>query len=52
MALSPCGAVSLPNDLVFQDIPERNVVDDLSGKPLEGVQVTAAKHEDITEMYR
>ena len=52
VALSPCGSVSLPNDLVFQDIPERNVVGDLSGKLLEGVQVTAAKHEEITEIYR
>ena len=43
---------ALPGDLVFQDIPERNTVDDLSGKPLEVIQVTAAKHEEITEMYR
>ena len=56
-AFSPYGSVSgvpcvplsrlslLPGDLVLQDIPERNVVDDLSGKPLGGVRVTAAKHE-------
>ena len=42
----------LPGDLVFRDISERNVVDDLSGKPLEAIQVTAAKHEELTEMYR
>ena len=42
----------LPGDLVLQDIPERNVVDDLRGKPLDGVRVTAAKHEELTEMYR
>ena len=27
-------------------------MDDLSGKPLDGVRVTAAKHEELTEMYR
>ena len=42
----------LPGDLVLQDIPERNISDDLSGKPLDGVRATAAKHEELTEMYR
>ena len=45
--------VSLPpGDLVFQDILERNVVGDLTGKPLDPVRVTSAKHEELAEMYR
>ena len=46
------GASALHGDRVFHDIPGRNVPDDLSGKPLEAVQVTSAKHEELTEMYR
>ena len=46
------GGSALPGDLIFHDIPERNITDDLSGKPLEVVQVTSAKHEELTEMYR
>ena len=42
----------LPGDLVLRDIPEKDIADDLSGKPLDGVRVTAAKHEELTEMYR
>ena len=42
----------LPGDLVLQDIRERNVVDDLTGKPLDAVRVTFAKNEELTEMYR
>ena len=49
-AFSPCGSVTPASDLVLRDIPERNVADDLSGKPLDGVRVTAAKHEELTEM--
>ena len=49
-ALRPVGLVTVPGDLVLRDIPERNLVDDLSGKPLDGVRVTAAKHEELTEM--
>ena len=48
----PMGSVTLPGDLVLRDILEKNIVDDLSGKPLDGVRVTAAKHEELTEMYR
>ena len=39
-------------DLALRDIPEKNVQDDLSGKPLDGLLVTAAKHEELIEMYR
>ena len=46
------GMASIPSDLAFQDIPERNIADDLTGKPLEAVRVTSAKHEELTEMYR
>ena len=46
------GVASIPGDLVFQDIPERNIADDLAGKPLEAVRATSAKHEELTEMYR
>ena len=42
-AISPVGSVRLPGDLVLRDIPEKNIADDLSGKPLDGVRVTAAK---------
>ena len=42
----------LPGDLVLQDILEKNVVDDLTGKSLDVVRVTSAKHEELTEMYR
>lgn len=42
----------LLGDLVLQDILEKNVIDDLTGKHLEAVQVTSAKHEELTELYR
>ena len=42
----------LPGDLVLQDISEKNALDDLTGKPLDTVRVTSAKHEELTEMYR
>ena len=42
----------MPGDLAFQYVPRKNAVDDLSGKPPEVVQVAAAKHEELTEMYR
>ena len=42
----------MPGDLVFRDIPEYSMVDDLIGNPLEATQVTGAKHEEVTEMYR
>lgn len=42
----------MPGDLIFHDIPEKNTLDDLTGKPLEVTQVTAVKHEELTEMYR
>ena len=46
------GGASIPGYLVFQDIPERNITDNLTGKPLEVVRVTSAKHEELTEIYR
>ena len=44
--------VEIPGDLVFQDIPEYSLMDDLTGKALEATQVTGAKHEEVTEIYR
>ena len=37
--------VSLPNGLVFTDLAEYSLVDDLSGEALDGYLVTLAKHE-------
>ena len=42
----------LPGGLVLQDIPERNASDYLTGKPLDTVRVTFAKHVELTGMYR
>ena len=44
--------VNLPNGLVFTDLAEYSLVDDLSGEALDGRLVTLAKHEEITEVYR
>ena len=44
--------VNLPNGLVFTDLAEYSLVDDLSGEALDGHLVTLAKHEEITEIYR
>ena len=43
---------SLPNGLVFNDMAEYSLVDDLSGEVLDGHLVTLAKHEEVTEVYR
>ena len=53
-AISPYVSVSRVSPLpaILQDIRERNITDDLSGKPLDAVRVTSAKHEELTEMYR
>ena len=45
-------ATDPPGKLVFTNIPEYSVVDDLSGDPLPASLVTLAKREEITEMYR
>ena len=45
-------AVDPTGKLQFTDIPEYNVVDDLSGESLPAPLVTLAKREEITEMYR
>ena len=42
----------MPNGLVFQDLYEYSLIDDLTGKPLDPSLVTIAKHEEIMEMYR
>ena len=44
--------IDLPGDLVFRDIPEYSLTDDLSGTPLDATVVTAAKHEEVKEMHR
>ena len=44
--------VDLPNGLVFNNIDEYSLTDDLSGEALEGPLVTMAKHEEVTEVYR
>ena len=44
--------VSLPNGLVFTDLAEYSLVDDLSGEALDGYLVTLPKHEEITDVYR
>ena len=41
-----------PGKLVFTNVPEYSLVDDLSGDPLPAPLVTLAKREEITEMYR
>jgi len=42
----------LPNGLVFTDMAEYSLTDDLSGEALDGHLVTLAKHDEITEVYR
>jgi len=41
-----------PGSLVFTDVPEYSLIDDLTGEDLPGPLVTIAKREEITEMYR
>ena len=45
-------ATDPPGKLVFTNIPEYSVVDDLTGEDLPAPLVTLAKREEITEMYR
>ena len=42
--------IPLPNGLVFTDLAEYSLVNDLSGEALDGHLVTMAKHEEITEV--
>ena len=44
------GNVKMPNGLIFQDLYEYSLVDDLTGKPLDPSLVTIAKQEEIMEM--
>ena len=46
------GALNLPGRLVFTDVEEYSLWDDLSGESLDGSLVTVAKREEISEMYR
>ena len=41
-----------PGKLVFTNVPEYSVIDDLTGEELPASLVTVAKREEITEMYR
>ena len=45
-------AAELPGGLVFTDIAEYSLTDDLSGEALDGQLVTIAKREEATEKYR
>ena len=45
-------AVDPPGKLVFTNISEYSLVDDLSGEALPAPLVTLAKREEISEMYR
>ena len=45
-------AADIPGSLVFTNIPEYSLVDDLSGDSLPAPLVTLAKREESTEMYR
>jgi len=45
-------APDLPGGLVFTDVAEYCLTDDLSGEPLDGQLVTLAKREEVTEVYR
>ena len=45
-------ALDPPGKLVFTNVPEYSVIDDLTGEELPASLVTAAKREEITEMYR
>ena len=51
-AVAICKGKELPGDLVSRVIAESNLVGDLSGKTLVPKLVTAAKREEITEVYR
>ena len=42
----------LPGGLVFTNVPEYSLVDDLSGEPLTSPLVTLAKREEVTDMHR
>ena len=44
--------VSASSALVFTDLAEYSLVDDLTGEALDGHLVTMAKHEELTEVYR
>ena len=44
--------VNTSSALVFTDLAEYSLVDDLSGEALDGHLVTMAKHEELTEVYR
>ena len=45
-------AAELPGGLVFTDIAEYSLTDDLSGEALDGQLVTIAKREEVTAIYR
>ena len=45
-------AGDLPGPVVFTNVPEYSLVDDLSGEPLPPPLVTLAKREEVTEIYR
>ena len=45
-------AGDLLGPLVFTNVPEYSLIDDLSGEPLPSPLVTLAKREEVTEMYR
>ena len=44
------GRSDLPADLVFTDVPEYSLTDDLSNEPLDGSLVTMAKREELTDI--
>ena len=47
-----CEEKELPSDVVFHDIVETNIKDDLSGDALVFELCTEAKRKEITEVYR
>ena len=44
--------VEFPGDLVFTDIVEYSLTDNLTNEPLDGPLVVVAKREEVTEIYR
>ena len=46
------GKTSFSNGLVFTDLAEYSLTDDLSGEVLDGHLVTMAKREELTEVCR
>ena len=46
------GRTPFPNGLVFTDLAEYSLTDDLSGEVLDGHLATMAKREELTEVYR